>query len=363
MARPKSTAGTSNAAPEAKASSSSAAVVAYGEEKRPSIESQRSDEEISKFFESLPGVLPEQEEKKPEPKDRKPSPEPREAEGEDEDKEEAESAKKETKAKPEKSKAVMPDGDEEEAESEEDDEEEDAKGKVSEKLYKARQKKRELKEALAAEKARAAELEAKLNGAVVNAPPSGDVFTGAYAKVKTADDLKETRARLEQWIEFLEDNTDGYANGEEEVTAADAKTQLRQFRKELKRGDDVEKFFTQKEKAAAQAKELYPEVFNAADKRHDSILDLAKHYPEVARSPHSALLLGRLRAAMLLESGEYIAVKKSAAKKAEPEGKGKQEEQPREKPAREQAQETRREDYNPQRRIASVFERLAGVTS
>jgi len=292
-------------------------VVAYGPAKSSADNSpQRSESELLKSFESLPGIMPGMEDEPPaEAKKENPSERPKtqEIEGDD-DTENQPKSKKETK--PKETKALLPDEDEEDdSEESEDDDEAEPEGKVedkkiAEKLFKAREKKRELKAKVAAAEARAAELESKLSGVLTNTAPIGELFTGVYEGVKTTEDLDRVRDHLQNWVDYLEDNSDGYMNGETEVEAKEAKAQLRAYRNELKRSSKIESFFENREKSAAKAKELYPWVSNVSSKRHDLVLDLAKEFPEVSRSAHSSLLLGRLSIAKLVESGEYTLVKK-----------------------------------------------------
>jgi hypothetical protein len=276
-------------------------------------ELQRSPEESTSDLLKAMGLSPEAEEK---PKAKKPKEsEPVQDEAlEDDDKEEV----KEVKPKAKASKAILDDEDDVESSSDEDEDDEgEDKGKTAGQLYKEREKRRKLKaEKESVEKERD-ELREKLKGAV--SVPAGDIFTGTYANVKTPEDLEKAKSILSQWEEWYDDRTEGFTDNDgNEVDSQTVKKALRDIRKELKRSGDVEKYFDTKDKSAAKAKDLYPFVSDTSSKRHDKVLDLAKSYPEVARSPHAPLLLGRLAVADLVESGEYVLVKKGTAKKAEP---------------------------------------------
>jgi len=322
MGRPSKTASSINTAPPAQASAKPSVVVAYGPPKGVSDEdSKRSEANLTSVFESMVIPTGASEEKKPEAKQEKPDDQPQNLEIDDDEGEgESPKAKKEEKPKSEKAKAVLPDEDEDDdADPSDDEDEPEPDGKVkkqdkdiADKLFKARERKRELKAKVAAAEARAAELESKLNGVVTASAPTGELFTGIFENVKTPGDVEKVKDGLQKWVEFLEDNSDGYTNGETEVDAKEAKAQLRFYRAELKKADKVDKFFETRDKSAAKAKELYPWVSNTSSKRHDLVLDIAKEYPEVSRSAHSALLLGRLSIATLVESGEYTLVKKGA---------------------------------------------------
>lgn len=324
---------------------------------RPSpTELQRDADEFDALFEGLPGVMPEvsnEKEEKPKASDKPKAKEPKAEKSEETDDEDEE----EKKPKTAKSKAILDDEDEDEDSDDEEEEDDDAGAKA----YKDRQKRRELKESLKAAQARNEELEGKLKSAATPAP-SGDLFTGPFAQIKKAEDIQQVRDTLTKWEEYLEDRLEGFTDAEgNEWTPQQVREQLRGYKKAQKHADSVDKFFATRDKSAAKAKELYPWVTNTASKRHDIILDIAKDHPEVARSPHSALLLGRLSIAHLVESGDYVLVKKGEVKKAAPTLETKS------PPVQRKAVEAREEKQEPKRLqprdVDSIFNRLAGIGS
>ena len=186
--------------------------------------------------------------------------------------------------------------------------------------FKLREAKRQLKADLEAAQQRLDELEAKL-AAVPNAASTPPSFGGYFSQVTKAEDLPAVEARLQADIDFLEDNAEGYSytdqnTGQEvEVTKAQARELKRNLQSQLRYAPKVLEMLTQHQTRAQEADTLarkkYPFVFDPKAKLNERVLDAAKEFPELSRSPVRALALGRLAIGKLVESGEYTLVKRT----------------------------------------------------
>lgn len=214
------------------------------------------------------------------------------------------------------------DADDDDAETDEDEDTEGtdkAQKALSQKLYKAREAKRQLKTQLEAVQAKAKELEDQV--AKITSGTTAPKFDGFFADAKTLDDLAAKENWLEARAAHLEDNDFGFsevdaATGEEtERDPQWIKQQLRAVRAELKRlphlRTALETTVQRSEQSAARARKVYPFVFDTSSKHHAMVLDLIKEHPELQTSPDRALLLGRLAVAKLVESKQYALVPKT----------------------------------------------------
>lgn len=214
-------------------------------------------------------------------------------------------------------------GDEDDAEGAAEQDTEDPKGsKLKSENFKLREAKRQLKTELEDTRKRLDDLEAKL-ATVPQSASTTPTFDGYFAQVSKVEDIPAIESRLQADLDYLDDNPDGYSytdqtTGQEvEVTRAQVRelkrnlqTQLRQAPKVL---DALTKHQTRAQEADTLARKKYPFVFDPKAKLNERVLDAAKEFPELTRSPSRALALGRLAIGQLVESGEYMLVKRSKA--------------------------------------------------
>lgn len=192
--------------------------------------------------------------------------------------------------------------------------------------FNGRQKLRESKAELKARDERIAALEKQVaekgggtGGVSLNGLPAG------FEHVKGVADLDAMEARLQQMVDWAEDNADGYA-GKDGAGAEVEYTpqQIRQWRRQQMQGlKQVEKAREvlrargeRESKATAEARVKYPFVLDAGGPHAALVRKLAEEHPEVGQSPERALLLGRLTVARLIEEGTY-----EITRKAKPKGK------------------------------------------
>lgn len=188
--------------------------------------------------------------------------------------------------------------------------------------FKLREARRQLKADLEATQKQVQDLEAKL-ATVQQASTTAPSFSGYFAQVAQVEDVAQVEAQLQTHLDYLEDNEDGYTytdpnTGEEKEVS---KQQVRQYKRaltaQLRAAPKVRETLEQHRDRAVQADTLarkkYPFVFDPKAKLNERVLDAAQEFPELSRSPARALALGRLAIGKLVESGDYMLVKRSAA--------------------------------------------------
>jgi len=187
------------------------------------------------------------------------------------------------------------------------------------KLFKLREARRELQEQLKAKDEQLKKVEERVAALAQGDAAKAVAFDGFFSGVKTEEELQSSESWLEQRLAYLEDNEEGFFEtdgngGEVERDAKWIKQQRRAVLAELKRvpaiRQTLETVATRQKDSTERARKLYPFVFNVSSKFHDGVLELAKETPELSSAPNKALLLGRLRIAQLVESGEYTLVPK-----------------------------------------------------
>lgn len=227
---------------------------------------------------------------------------------------EAPKAKEEEKeAAPEDEALTIPD--DEDAPTVADDKDEDTeKGRIAKAEFEKRELKRQHKDEIKALEAKMSALEAS----VKNADTSSIEADGFFKGVKTPKDVDDGLKLLEGYEAFYEDNEDGYTGQDgTEYDRKAVKQSLRAVRAEMKKVPDLKKAFadldSRKETANAKAKKLFPWASDPDSKHHQTVLDLAKAHPEIAKAPDSAYLLPLMAMGKMVESGKYKLVLSSPA--------------------------------------------------
>ena len=205
--------------------------------------------------------------------------------------------------------------------AEQDDDSSPQAAKLKADNFKLREARRKLKADLEAAQKQIEDLEGKL-ATVPKAASATPAFDGYFAQVTKAEDVDQIEATLQADLDYLEDNADGYtytdANGiEKVVTRQEVREWKRKLQAQLREAPKVrevlQKHAQRAQEADTLAKKKYPWVFDPKAKLNERVLDAAKEFPELTRSPARALALGRLAIGKLVESGEYVLVKRTAA--------------------------------------------------
>lgn len=197
--------------------------------------------------------------------------------------------------------------------------------------FSTRQKLRESKAELRAREERIAALEKQVaekgggtGGVSANGLPVG------FEHVKGAADLDAMEAQFQRAMDWAEDNAEGWTGkGEDGAEVEYTPQQIRQYRRmqqqNLKRVGEARGMLQkrgEREKAATDlAKVKYPFVMDASSPHAALVKRIGEEHPEVRQSPESALLLGRLAVARLIEDGTYEITRKAAKPKGTREGK------------------------------------------
>lgn len=191
--------------------------------------------------------------------------------------------------------------------------------------FSTRQKLRESKAELRAREERIAALEKQVSekgggagGVGANGLPAG------FEHVKGAADLDAMEAQFQRAMDWAEDNAEGWTGkGEDGAEVEYTPQQIRQYRRQmqagLKRVGEARGMLQkrgEREKAATDlAKVKYPFVMDASSPHAALVKRIGEEHPEVRQSPESALLLGRLAVARLIEDGTYEITRKAAKPK------------------------------------------------
>lgn len=194
--------------------------------------------------------------------------------------------------------------------------------KLKQDNFKLREARRKLKAELEAAQKQLQDLETKL-ASIPQAGSSSPAFSGYFAQVAKPEDVDQVESTLQAHLDYLEDNAEGYsyqdqATGQEvEVTRQQVRALKRDLTAQLRQAPQVRdtllKHQQRAREADALARKKYPFVFDPQAKLNERVLDAAQEFPELSRSPARALALGRLAIGKLVESGDYVLVKRSAA--------------------------------------------------
>jgi hypothetical protein len=204
-------------------------------------------------------------------------------------------------------------------ETDDDDESEDENPKVEalkKENFKQREKARELKETLATLQAEKDKLTEQLKQ--LETQPTGLPDLGAFAAVKTEQDILEIESKMTgtaDWLEeLLDQGQDTYelknAAGElQEYSRADLRKIQRETKGQLKLADRARSALKVAADSETLARKKYPFVFNSKSPHNGLVLDLVKETPALNALPNKAVILGRLAVGKLVESGGYALVK------------------------------------------------------
>jgi hypothetical protein len=201
----------------------------------------------------------------------------------------------------------------------EDDDEQDDDPKVEalkKENFKQREKAREQKESIAALQAERDKLTEQLKQ--LETQPTGMPDLGAFAAVKTEQDIAEIESNMTgtaDWLEELLDaEQDTYelknASGElQEYSRADLRKIKRETKDQLKLADRARSALKVAADSETLARKKYPFVFNSKSPHNGLVLDLVKETPALNALPNKTVILGRLAVGKLVESGRYALVK------------------------------------------------------
>lgn len=222
-----------------------------------------------------------------------------------------------------------PDDDDEDAEADgaaEDDNDEtdeaspeDIAKALEKKTFKLREQRRELRAQLEAAQKEAEELRGKVSK--LESLPTGAAETGPFANAKSEADIKMEETRLTQFVDWMDDLLDDRqeiyvlkdAQGQEvEHDRATLRAWKKQAQGQLAQANDARAALQRAADSDATARKRYPFVFNSASPHNALVLDLVSETPALNKLPNKAVLLGRLAVGKLVESGDYMLVKKGA---------------------------------------------------
>jgi hypothetical protein len=222
-----------------------------------------------------------------------------------------------------------PDDDDEDAEADgaaEDDNDEtdeaspeDIAKALEKKTFKLREQRRELRAQLEAAQKEAEELRGKVSK--LESLPTGAAETGPFANAKSEADIKMEETRLTQFVDWMDDLLDDRqeiyvlkdAQGQEvEHDRATLRAWKKQAQGQLAQANDARAALQRAADSDATARKRYPFVFNSASPHNALVLDLVSETPALNKLPDKAVLLGRLAVGKLVESGDYMLVKKGA---------------------------------------------------
>lgn len=199
------------------------------------------------------------------------------------------------------------------------------KDAINAKLFKQREKRRAAEAEAAKLREELAAAKLKLEQSAQAAPVAALSLDGAFANVKTVDDIAPIRHWLEDRMElvneFLQSGDDTFTeevNGQQaEYSREQIKSHKMWLRNEQRRLPDIEKqlhaHVQRQTQSTEVARKRYPFVFNAGSPYNDAVLEAATEHPELNASPARALALGRIAVAKLVESGKFILVPKASA--------------------------------------------------
>lgn len=319
---PSSPAGKTTASPTAPAAASAAPVPAkastVASAKVPVIppetptELQRGVDAFEDVFAGLAGGSPEPEEKTPESSEERSGAKPKPKE----------SASAETPAKDtttaeepsdEEDDAVLGDdpiaGDEDEDDAGEG---KDAKG-YEEKLFKAREKRRQLEAELKTEREQREALQNKVEALAKATAPAAVKLDGAFIHVQSADQVPQVAQWLEDRMEIVEDfldsqdetYTETIEGKEVERDRAWAKAHKQWLRAEQRRAGSIEQSLRSAEQlvttAEQTARKKYPFVFDPQSRHNAVVLDLVKEDHSLNSLPSKPLALGRMALGKMIE--------------------------------------------------------------
>lgn len=201
----------------------------------------------------------------------------------------------------------------------EDDDEQDDDPKVEalkKENFKQREKAREQKESIAALQAERDKLTEQLKQ--LETQPTGMPDLGAFAAVKTEQDIADLESNMTgttDWLEeLLDQGQETYelknASGElQEYSRADLRKIQRETKGQLKLADRARSALKVAADSETLARKKYPFVFNSKSPHNGLVLDLVKETPALNALPNKAVILGRLAVGKLVESGGYALVK------------------------------------------------------
>lgn len=187
--------------------------------------------------------------------------------------------------------------------------------KLDTKLFKKRQQVRDLTAQLEAKTATEKALAEKL--AKVEALPQGALELGPFSGVESDEDIARIDAELQARIDWCEDHEDGFEGQDKDGNPISyTKQEIRQWRRNATNArllaDKARATLKLTRESEATARKRYPFVFDPSKPLYQRVLDAAAETPGINALPNKALVLGRLAMAKLIESGDYMLVRKGA---------------------------------------------------
>lgn len=275
-------------------------------------ELQRGVDAFADVFEGLAGGSPEPEEKpsKASAERRDTKPEPKEsASAEQPDP----IAQDDDKPSDEEDESILG-NDTEPGDEDEDDagEGKDAKG-YEEKLFKAREKRRQLETELKTEREQREALQKKVEELASAKAPAAVKLDGAFVNVQSAEQIPQVTQWLEDRMEMVEDFLDSQDDSfietidgkEVERDRAWAKAHKQWLRTEQRRASSIEQSLRSAEQlvttAEQTARKKYPFVFDPQSRHNAVVLDLVKEDPSLNSLPSKPLALGRMALGKMIE--------------------------------------------------------------
>lgn len=187
--------------------------------------------------------------------------------------------------------------------------------KLDTKLFKKRQQVRDLTAQLEAKEASEKALAEKL--AKVEALPAGSLDLGPFSGAKSDEDVAAIEQRIQNYVDWCEDNEDGFEGQDKDGNPVSyTKQEIRQWRRNATNSrllaDKARSTLKLARESEATARKRYPFVFDPTKPLYQRVLDAAAETPGINALPNKALVLGRLAMAKLIESGDYMLVRKGA---------------------------------------------------
>lgn len=275
-------------------------------------ELQRGVDAFADVFAGLAGGSPEPEEKTPVPSEERSGakPKPKEsASAEQPDPLDQE----DDKPSDEEDESILGD-DTEPGDEDEDDagQGKDAKG-YEEKLFKAREKRRQLETELKTEREQREALQKRVEELATAKAPAAVKLDGAFVNVQSAEQIPQVTQWLEDRMEIVEDFLDSQEESftetidgkEVERDRAWAKAHKQWLRAEQRRAGSIEQSLRSAEQLVATAEQTarkkYPFVFDPQSRHNAVVLDLVKEDPSLNSLPSKPLALGRMALGKMIE--------------------------------------------------------------
>lgn len=275
-------------------------------------ELQRGVDAFADVFAGLAGGSPEPEERTPDPSEERSGakPKPKESTSAEQPAKDATTAEE---SPDEEDDAVLGDdpvpGDEDEDDAGEG---KDAKG-YQEKLFKAREKRRQLESELKTEREQRESLQKKVEELATAKAPAAVKLDGAFTHVQSAEQIPQVTQWLEDRMEIVEDFLDSQEESftetidgkDVERDRAWAKAHKQWLRAEQRRAGGIEQSLRSAEQlvttAEQTARKKYPFVFDPQSRHNAVVLDLVKEDPSLNSLPSKPLALGRMALGKMIE--------------------------------------------------------------